>query len=112
MEQNWLLLTLIVTISIGIVAFINKIFAQRKYNVQFSTLVLYCIMLFISIVLAFVQGFSSLAEIGNKNIFWCVLWGVQFYGYSFVMMNALRYLPTSTYFITVRLSSSFILLMI
>jgi drug/metabolite transporter (DMT)-like permease len=28
------------------------------------------------------------------------------------MMNALRYLPTSTYFITVRLSSSFILLMI
>lgn len=110
MLENWLILTLIVTISIGIVAFINKIFAQRKYNVAFSTLVLYAIMLCISVALWCVQWFVSLSEIGNKSIILCIFWWIQFYGYSFVMMNALHYLPTSTYFITVRLSSSFILL--
>jgi drug/metabolite transporter (DMT)-like permease len=110
MQEYWLILTLIVTISIGIVAFINKIFAQKKYNVAFSTLVLYVIMLCISLVLGFIQWFVPLSEIGNKNIALCVFWWMQFYGYSFVMMNALRYLPTSTYFISVRLSSSFILL--
>lgn len=110
MLDNWIILTLIVTISIGIVAFINKIFAQRKYNVPFSTLVLYTFMLCISIVLWYIQWFVPFSEIGNKNIVLCVFWWIQFYWYSFVMMNALRYLPTSTYFITVRLSSSFILL--
>ncbi len=112
MQEYWLALTLLVTLSIGIVAFINKIFAQRKYNVEFSTLILYSIMLCISILLAFFQWFVSLREIGYLNILLCILWGIQFYWYSFVMMNALRYLPTSTYFISVRLSSSFILLFI
>lgn len=112
MFWSWLLLTLLVTISIGIVAFISKIFAERKYNVQVSLLVLYAIMFVISLTLWFIQGFVDLADIWKENIFWSILWGSQFYGYSFVMMNALKYLPTSTYFITVRLSSSFILLAI
>jgi len=112
MFDNWLFLTLLVTISVGIVAFINKIFAERKYNVQLSLLILYAIMFCISLVLGFFQWFTLLSNIWTKSIVWCVLWGAQFYGYSFVMMNALKYLPTSTYFITVRLSSSFILLFI
>lgn len=112
MQEYWLALTLLVTISIGIVAFINKIFAERKYNVQLSLLVLYAIMLFIAVLVWFFQWFISLKDIGFTNIFWCILWWTQFYWYSFVMMNALRYLPTSTYFISVRLSSSFVLLAI
>lgn len=112
MLENWLFLTILITISIGIVAFINKIFAERKYNVQFSLLVLYVIMFCISLLLWSIQWFVSLATIWRENIILCILWGIQFYGYSYVMMNALKYLPTSTYFISVRLSSSFVLLAI
>lgn len=112
MFENWLFLSLLVTISIGIVAFINKIFAERKYDVKISLLILYGIMFCVSIIIWLIQWFVSLESIWMNNIIWCVLWGTQFYGYSFVMMNALKYLPTSTYFITVRLSSSFILLAI
>jgi len=110
MLDNWLFLTLLVTISIGIVAFINKVFAQRKYNVQLSLLILYFIMFCISIGVTISQWFVPFTEIWNTNILWAILWGMQFYAYSFVMLNALKYLPTSTYFISVRLSSSFVLL--
>jgi len=110
MFDNWLFLTLLVTISIGIVAFTNKVFAEKQYDVRFSALVLYIIMFLISLWLWYFQWFVSLWEIGALNIALAVIWGMQFYGYSFVMMSALRYLPTSTYFISVRLSSSFILL--
>ncbi len=112
MQEYWLILTLLITISIGIVAFINKIFAKKGYNVELSMLILYSMMLCISALLMFFQWFTPLQEIGWLNIILCVLWGIQFYGYSFVMMSALKYLPTSTYFITVRLSSSFVLLFI
>jgi len=104
------MMSILVTISIGIVAFINKIFAERRYNVQLSLLILYFIMLCISIGVAFFQGFTPFSDISNTNIIWSTLWGIQFYGYSFVMLNALKYLPTSVYFISVRLSSSFVLL--
>lgn len=110
MEEYWFLLSILVTLSIGIVAFINKVFAQRKYNVQLSLLILYFVMLCISVWVVAFQWFIPFTQIWNKNILWASLWWLQFYGYSFVMLNALKYLPTSTYFISVRLSSSFVLL--
>ena len=110
MEDYWFLLTILITLSIGIVAFINKIFAEKKYNVQLTALILYAMMFFISLCVGLLLWFSSLSELGILNTFLCILWWVQFYVYSLIMMNALKYLPTSTYFITVRLSSSFLLL--
>jgi len=112
MEQYWFILTLLVTVSVGIVAFINKIFAEKWYNPQFSALVLYTILFFFSLTLGYIVWFVWIDEIGIKYIFICIAWGIQFYAYSVIMMKALRYLPTSTYFITVRLTSSFILLFI
>lgn len=110
MEQYWLAITIIVTLSIGIVAFINKIFAERKYDVKFSTLMLFVIMFFFSLISWVFIWFSSFTELGTKNILLCLIWWGQIYSYSFIMMSALKYLPTSTYFITARLSSSFLLL--
>jgi len=112
MQEYWFILTLLVTLSIGIVAFINKIFAEKWYNPQLSALVLYLIMFVFSLVSLLFQWFVWFSELGIKNILLCIIWGMQFYGYSLIMMKALKYLPTSTYFITVRLSSSFILLFI
>lgn len=112
MEQYWLAITLIVTFSIGIVAFINKIFAERKYDVKFSTLMLFAIMFSFSLISWIVIWFSSFSELGAKNILLCLVWWGQIYSYSFIMMSALKYLPTSTYFITARLASSFLLLMV
>lgn len=112
MNEYWFILTLLVTISVGIVAFINKIFAEKWYNPQLSALVLYSIMFLFSITLWIFQWFQWVSELWIKNILLCIIWWMQFYGYSLIMMKALRYLPTSTYFITVRLSSSFLLLFI
>jgi len=105
----WFINTLLVTLSIGIVAFVNKIFAQRKYDQKFSAMVLYGIMFLISLgyFLIYPSGHLTLSD-----IFLVSLFGISVYTYSLIMMTALRYLSTSTYFISVRLISSFTLLFI
>ena len=112
MEQYWLLITLLVTFSIGIVAFTNKIFAEKKYNPQLSAWVLYVYLFIITLIFWAIFGFSSLSEVWLYHSVLAIIWGFQFYLYSVVMIFALRYLPTSTYFLSIRLTSSFILLLI
>jgi len=110
MQEYWLVLSIAVTISIGIVAFTNKIFATRAYNVQFSALVLYAMMFVFSFIIWAVVWISRIEDLTYPLAVLSVFWWAQFYLYSVIMMNALRYLPTSTYFISVRLASSFLLL--
>ncbi len=112
MQEYWLLLSIWVTISIGIVAFTNKVFAQKNYNVQFSALVLYALMFVFAGVIWLMTGISAPEDLGYGLSLLSIVWWAQFYLYSIVMMNALKHLPTSTYFITVRLASSFILLLV
>lgn len=112
MLDNWLILSLVVTFAIGIVWFTNKIFAERKYNVKFSALILYVFLFIFAIITGLTLWFSSYEEIWRQNFILSVISWIQMYTYTFIMMTALRYIPTSTYFITVRLSSSFILLLI
>ena len=50
MQEYWLILSLIVTLSIGIVSFTNKVFAEKKYSPEFSALVLYALMFVFSVV--------------------------------------------------------------
>ena len=106
---NWFTAALLVTISIGIVAFINKIFAERKYDERFSAMVLYGIMFAFSLVYL---SFFQVKSLEFFDVFLLVIWGIVICSYSLIMMAALKYLPTSTYFISVRLSSSLILLVI
>lgn len=112
MFDSWLFLTLLVTLSIGIVAFINKVFAEKKYNIPFSAFILYAILFIFSLISWYIFGFSSLKEIGYLHVLLSVFWWAQIFLYSLIMMNALKHLPTSTFFITVRLASSFLLLII
>ncbi len=105
----WFLDAVLVTISIGSIAFINKVSAERKYNQMFSTSILYGILCVFSwIYLIFCK--SSL--ISGWEIGLVMFWGVLSCLYSIIMMTALRHLPTSTYFVGVRLLSSFIILLV
>ncbi len=107
--SHWFILTILVTIAVGIVAFINKIFASRKYDQRFSTIILYGIMSFFALAYLSLLGIE---QVSNRNIILSIVWGAQIYSYSLIMMTVLRYLPTSTYFISARLTSSFMLLAI
>jgi len=106
---DWFIITLLTTISVGIVAFINKIFAERKYDERFSAMVLYGIVFFFSLIYL---SFFHVERLEFSDILLSAIWGVQICSYSLIMMVALKYLPTSTYFISVRLLSSVILLVI
>jgi drug/metabolite transporter (DMT)-like permease len=107
--ENWFVNALFVTLSIGIVAFVNKIFAKRKYDQNFSAIILYGIMSLLSIPYVLIIG---VVGINIAQLLQIILFGSFVYLYSIIMMTALRYLPTSVYFINVRLISSFILLFI
>jgi drug/metabolite transporter (DMT)-like permease len=107
--DSWFLDALLVTLSIGIVAFVNKIFAKRKYDQSFSAIILYGIMSLLSIPYVLIIG---VVGINIAQLLQIILFGAFVYLYSIIMMTALRYLPTSVYFINVRLISSFILLFI
>ncbi len=107
--ENWFIDALLVTLSIGIVAFVNKIFAKRKYDQNFSAIILYGIMSLLSILYVLITGVVGINMVQLLQI---ILFGAFVYLYSIIMMTALRYLPTSVYFINVRLISSFILLFI
>jgi len=107
--ENWFVDALLVTLSIGIVAFVNKIFAKRKYDQRFAAIILYGIMFILAIGYGLSFGVVGVELVPFLSI---VLFGVLVYFYSIIMMTALRYLPTSVYFVNVRLISSFILLFI
>jgi len=109
LSQNWFVSTLLTTLFIGLVAFVNKIFAERKYNQYLAVLVLYGILTIISGFYILIIGWDVL---NFSGIVWSILFGIEMSLYSLVMLQALKYLPTSTYFVNVRLLSSFTLLFI
>ncbi len=109
LSQNWFVSTLLTTFFIGLVAFVNKIFAERKYNQCLAVLVLYGILTIISGFYILIIGWDVL---NFSGIVWSILFGIEMSLYSLVMLQALKYLPTSTYFVNVRLLSSFTLLFI
>ena len=109
LSQNWFVDTIFVTLAMGLVAFINKVFAERKYNQKFSSIILWGIFTVFALVYATFSGFK---HIGINDILLLCVWGVGAYLYVIIMMTALLYLPTSTYFISVRLMSSIVLLFI
>ena len=110
MESSWFILSILVTVSVWIVAFINKIFAKRKYDQRFSAIILYGIMFLFSIIYLLI--FNEIEFIEIKSIILAIIRWVSICLYSLILMTVLRYLPTSTYFIVGRLSSSFVLLII
>jgi len=105
--ESWFLNVILITIAIGLVAFTNKVFAERQYDQRFSAMILWSILAILATLYVMYSGFSTL---DTKSIILISMWGAGSYFYSIVMMTALRYLPTSTYFVSVRLLSSFILL--
>ena len=100
MISNWFISSISITIAVWIVAFINKIFAERKYDQKFSAMILYGLMFIISLLYLFI--FSEIKLIDTKTIILAIILGVEVYCYSLVMMTVLRYLPTSIYFISIR----------
>jgi drug/metabolite transporter (DMT)-like permease len=107
--ESWFVDALLVTLSIGIVAFVNKVFAKRKYDQRFAAIILYGIMSVIAIGYGLWFGIIGVEV---TTFLLIVLFGVFVYFYSIIMMTALRYLPTSVYFVNVRLISSFVLLFV
>ncbi len=105
----WFLDAILVTIAVGSVAFVNKIFAERKYDQKFSAMILFGVMFIFSLIYL---SFFEIQFLNGMDILLVVIWGSLTCFYSIIMMTALRYLPTSTYFVNVRLISSFILLFI
>ncbi len=109
MEFSWLIYALLSTLAIGLVAFVNKIFAKNNFDQKYSALILHFILFIFS---GIYLSFFGISNLDLKTIILAIFFGLQIYSYSLIMMTVLRYLPTSTYFINVRLSSSFILLII
>ncbi len=109
LSQNWFVSTLLTTLFIGLVAFVNKIFAERKYNQYLAVLVLYGILTIIS---GFYILITSWDILSSRDVVWSILFGIEISLYSLIMLQALKYLPASTYFVNVRLLSSFTLLFI
>ena len=109
MISFWFIIAITTSFSLGIIAFINKIFAERNYNQKFSAMILAGILMIISSIYVSIFGFNLLSP---KDTIIAILWGFQTYLYNIIMMTALRYIPTSTFFINVRLLSSFSLLFI
>lgn len=103
----WFIFSIVSTLLVGTIAFINKIFAERKYDPKFSAIILGFIMFFISFIYILLN--ESYTSITIIQFFLSLIWGFQMYSYALIMMIALKFLPTSTYFISVRLGSSFIL---
>ena len=106
---NWFLNAILVTLGIGLVAFISKVFAERKYEQNFVALMSYALLSIYALVYVVVQGWTPLTP-GQYLL--AILFGAQLYLYSIIMIVTLRYLPTSTFFVSVRLISSFTLLLI
>jgi drug/metabolite transporter (DMT)-like permease len=107
--QNWLISAVLCSVALGIVAFVNKIFAERRYNQQFSAVVLFGEVVVLSLIYV---AFFEFRVLTSTEFILTILWGVAVAAYSVIMMTALRYLPTSTYFVNVRLISSLVLLLI
>ena len=107
--QNWFVSAIFVTLSMGLVAFINKVFAERKYDQKFSSIILWGISTIFALIYITFVGLSNMEF---SQLILLIAWGSGIYLYAIAMMTALRYLPTSTYFVNVRLMSSLGLLFV
>ena len=108
-ETHWLLNTLLVTLAIGLVAFINKVFAERHFDQRFVAIVLFGLLCLITLGSLLLLESKALSLLETML---ALAFGAQMYSYTLIMIATLRYLPTATFFISVRLISSFALLII
>ena len=109
MINIWMILVLSATLIMGTMAFFNKVFSQQSYHPK-SIVILTSFVFFISSFLysVYFQNFSiSVYEIAIS-----IMYGIQMYIISLLMIYGLKKVPTSTYLISLRLISSLSLLVI
>ena len=61
MISFWFIIAITTSFSLGIIAFINKIFAERNYNQKFSAMILAGILMIISSIYVSIFGFNLLS---------------------------------------------------
>lgn len=94
----WFLSAILTSVSLGLVTFVNKVFAERKYDQKLSALILFCLMFIFSLIYL---CFFEIKYLNKVEFLLVSIWGALVCLYSIIMMTALRYLPTSTYFVNV-----------
>ena len=110
MVDTWFINALIMSGSIGTFMFLNKVIVEKKYNEAMMFVSFYFFVFIILTGLFFLN--SDFLNISLTTLLFWIAWWIWDYLNFRTRIISLRHLPASMYFISMRLSSSLLLLML
>lgn len=110
MVDTWFINALIMSGSVGTFMFLNKVIVEKKYNEAMMFVSFYFFVFIILTGLFFLN--SDFLNISLTTLLFWIAWWIWDYLNFRTRIISLRHLPASMYFISMRLSSSLLLLML